>query len=1500
MSVTQFDTTPVQPTFTKGVTEFDSGLQKPQTVDPIERERAVGAHSALLKAPIEVVRGQVEADSSVLERSAEASIGVNERELVTQAIGDQLSDQIALLEEEISQTEGLKRLLPPHLTALLTSEDPTQVQYAAARLGKFFQAKQLINERVKQSEDYWLGDLGDVALSSVQDIFRMGQRRENSRKVEDLILSDLSPVEFEAQLVGILDEMADQGWFTQDNQFYLQDFVDFFTYGEHTETAKVLDRWSVINTLLFLPEVGLAAKAGKGLYNAASAAALVAPSVARSAANGVVATGVNVSNDVARMVGLKTGDSALVKQIIDETVLIDDVAQSATILGNHTSPSVATPSTLSMGETWAHTSNQAVLRFELESEAVKDAFDIVANAGEAIDADRMVVLREAIIDKRMEAMNTSEVARSLDTVVSVDATENIVAIDVFGTRQGKPFIDSGAAQRFADSVGGEVRQWHSPGEFVVVKSHNVPTDIAGMKMEDILLWKATEVDQLGEGSVRTWFGSALAKTTESNNAVLKQGEAAFDRWTHTTKLRLNKVDKLVSKTESNEVFTIFDKLRDGVISTDRTFGLSTTDFKKQFYQQWGREATEGQVAVFKAYQEALDIDLLFKSDLFFKRAVNDGVVIYPSEGANFRVVPTKASEAGDNFIWDVDGNQYVKASDLDEDAVIFRNYDPYNQDIHGSNAMFFVERNATTRRLYHTDVMARNTGGPRIYDKDSAKYFVKQNRSTTLVDGSEVKGNPGTMMAVRSQDEAVKAVEQINTILTKIDELVDGKVDYDAVRALSGDTSLRQVIRANNEFMPDLQDVDGLVDLFESRGLQLGEKFDYLGDGEKLIDTDVLGGFGDMRMSQSIDIQAISPNARGTAPLVGYGGKANSTLGAQQAIRRSLVQSQGAQTERAYLARSINGFLKAAMENGVLQNPDKLLGLTLKQRLLQAEIATSKTAGKRLALEQKTIAHRINQRGWGDVTWERWASDFSEFLYNKRIPGADFVADISSQNPINAMRGFTFDAKLGMFAVDQLFVQGSQVINIMGVAGVQGIKGTGLSPITRWLTINQAPEVLDDAAKRFSKLAGISEDQFKEMITMYRASGRNVIDASLTELANPHQAASRVGSTFEKVRRAGRTPFNEGERIARASAHNTAYIEYVTKFPGREAMSQHGKRWIAHRQDVLTQGMTSASRSPLEKLPMFQFMSYQFRINETIFAGSFGGKSILSRQERVRLALTHLVVYGMSGWAGLSFLGAKIADSQGVDADNKALALARYGMLDAALTTLTGEQTALSARIGGGDGVWMLLKGYTENNVFETVGGPSFGVAWEVADAGLQALSAVASTAYKLHDGVEPKDFEDVGEAVVKAGRIFSTGSKAYNAYMAERYGQYLTKSGSLIANDLTSTEAALIAFGIPLEEYTELWTNLNFRKLEKQFLKGTIKQMQKMYDEANVLLDRGDYAGYTEIVNQIILHKQTMLPSTQEIIEYEVFDRKGSLKDSIILRDTQRIQLLDLEKGLK
>ena len=167
--VTEFDTTVEPSTPTVGVTEFDSGLREQTPVDPMDRERAIAAHSALLKAPMDVVRGQVEADSSVLERSAETLVGANERELVTRAIGEQLSEQISLLEEEIQQTEGLKRLLPPHLTALLTSEDPVQVQYAAARLGKFFQAKQIISERVKQSEDYWLGDLGDVALSSIQD-----------------------------------------------------------------------------------------------------------------------------------------------------------------------------------------------------------------------------------------------------------------------------------------------------------------------------------------------------------------------------------------------------------------------------------------------------------------------------------------------------------------------------------------------------------------------------------------------------------------------------------------------------------------------------------------------------------------------------------------------------------------------------------------------------------------------------------------------------------------------------------------------------------------------------------------------------------------------------------------------------------------------------------------------------------------------------------------------------------------------------------------------------------------------------------------------------------------------------------------------------------------------------------------------------------------------------------------------------------------------------------
>jgi len=301
-------------------------------------------------------------------------------------------------------------------------------------------------------------------------------------------------------------------------------------------------------------------------------------------------------------------------------------------------------------------------------------------------------------------------------------------------------------------------------------------------------------------------------------------------------------------------------------------------------------------------------------------------------------------------------------------------------------------------------------------------------------------------------------------------------------------------------------------------------------------------------------------------------------------------------------------------------------------------------------------------------------------------------------------------------------------------------------------------------------------------------------------------------------------------------------------------------------------------------------MSYQFRINEAIFAGSFGGKKVLTNAERLRLAATHTVVFGASGWSVTGVAMDYYNYRYGIELDEGTYRAVRKGAMDYLLSEISGTETSLSSRLGSGDNLFMLMKDMGENNLFETLGGPSLEVSGE-------ALRVIIGGAGNLAKGVTTGDFEDLGTSLQRFMRVFSTGNQAYNTYMAMRVGQYLTKDNALLDNNLTDMEGIFISLGVPLEAHEEAFKFSNFAKFEKLLLSSTVKSVQREWNLANAQLDRGDYDDAAETMRGIALLYHSLPVHDRSVVERSVFQSGGTIVDNLTLRALQQEYARDLNQ---
>jgi len=1479
---------------------FDS-MEQPPVVDPVEQERDTQFHSVLIGQPVEAIRSDVQSGANVqYDANAKATTETNRTNLVNNFVEDRApSEELKLLQNELQAMDNVGRFASPALVAMLTSPNEGQRDYAVQRIQRVVGAQKMIQERLgSASEGNVVGDFLDFVGTSPINAFMVKRQVELADKATALMRTAISEEEFEVQFGSILDEMSDQGFFTDENRFYIADFAELFGAGTESELAQTQRAWALFDTaatFVGVPVISGGTKIVKGTAKGAVALTKGSANVLRGTTSltGAMSTGLGTAMSAlgspARMIGWRTNNPALVKKSLDEARLIDDPS-TATGLHNATSPSIMTSDTI-RPERWAHTSSAAVRAFETESKVLSETKTIMGRAGSSIDDSRLAALETKLSADAKAAAEATGNKRYLDSHIFRDDLDNVVFAEVHGTNKGASFVGPNgltAAKNLADNIGGEVVEWQNKGHYVVVQAQNVPTEAVGATLRDFGVFSATPTSQLADGFVARYLGSPATQTSDANRAALLTGESVSEVWSKTASARIKEVTKLNSRAEVNEVDGMFEMLRDGKFANQRE-SYTLQGFRNEFKAKYGKEAKDAQVALYARVQEARDVEAFIQADVFFKKQVTDGVVVMDNQ---YRVVPLRSADVPDSaMIYDSKSGKMISRDQLPPEQTVLRNYDP-DQNMYGTQAMFITGDDIVTRKLYHSDILARNSGGTRMYKNGEINFWVKQNRNKIMADGSTHKVAPLTAMGVRTVDEAQAAISQLNKIIDDLGVRLGSKYNNTAVATLRGNAKADAVVAAHSAWNPSVHNVDQLLKWADESGVDLSKKFDFVRHGENIIDEDVAGGFGGMTLERSMDMRTLNPQSRRNSVLMGYGGKQNRVLSPLEAMQKSSTEMIANQSFRAYAARSINGLLKSAIRNNVLENAAELQGLTLRQKLAKAKIRDIKGEGSKLALEQQKILARLDRGGLGDAQWNSFMGGIGDYLYGKGFQkSANWAADMASTNPLTALRGFTFDAKLGMFNPAQLYVQASQAINIVGVGGLKGVQGSVLYGPVRFALHNGDPAVIKKLGEVVGRAGGITGDQFVDMVGMFKDYGRSTIGVSLAEFGSDAATASSIlGKGVGKVRETGRVFFNEGELVARTSAWNTAYLEYVSQFPTRVPRSQHGVKWIMNRQDTLTQSMSGVSRIGFDKLPFAQFLSYSFRINEALFAGTMGGKSVLTTPEKLRLAATHTVVMGASGWGVANTAMEYYNYRFGNDLSEENYTLLKRGAMDYLLTEMSGTKTNLSSRLGSGDNIFMMMKDMAENNIFTTLGGPSL-------EVGGEALGVLLGGAKSMAKGVTTGDFSDLGESLGRFGRTFSTGNQAYNAYMAFKVGQYLTKDNALLDDKLTDMEGIFIALGVPLEAHSAAFSYGNMAKVEKLFLGSTVNKVQKEWNNVNSMLQRGDYDGAQQTIQNISLLYHSLSPHEQLIIDTEVRRSGGTIVDNLSLRIVQHDLARDINK---
>lgn len=1489
-----------------------TGERRSQPLSPREVDRDATFFASATGRPVAETAGLIESgQTATLQAETNASSNTAVANQVQGFLDLPEEEQTQALENtinELREVEMFSRFLPESMSAALRANANGSREFALDRISRLVYTGEQIQRRVEEMGGgvATAVDVGEIILDPFSFFYQ--QRYESLvERFEALLAPGVTPQEFEQGLETILTEAADAGFFSNENRFYFGGFLDTLASGIYSNDAAVAELFGVLDLGLTFggPAAGATgAVARNGLTATATLAGSTAITTGVVARNGATAV-LDAGRDYLSAFNIITPSNRS-QEVIQETLsrnITLDVAEGMTPTA-HTHTSIMTPTIVRAGHLTApeHT---AARNFELASEGLAELREVAQASGRVFDDETIQAFATQFASDRRVHLQATGQSRIIDVDVAVDEFNNIYFLDLLGTTRGQGFRSERAAQAAA-GYGDEVGQMVN-GDWIVIRRGNISADNLERlpelgytaDLQGLMLYRATDPDSLGHGFWAHW-GSPLAQADPLTSSNLFRAEGVMQRAMHQIRARTKTVMRTMTSRQVSEVYQAFEAMA----RMPQRNAFTREQFVDWFSTTYSREPTEAQQALYLLQQERLDAELFATANEVYRRAVDMGARTTRIDGEEYTTTVARRPDIEDNaFAVDVDNGGTVRISDLPEDVVIYRNVG--NKELPG-NLQYFFGTNIESRAVRHSDFLARNSGGHRAYLVNEMQFLVKQPSTTTYADGTTRQSSPATLLGARTREEAQRAVEDVHRIMDELHDAVpvgrNSADDYlDALEGASNMRRLNDAVRANNGFNPvDIQDVQSLVNFARDRGLDLRTRFRVVAEGDQLGDMARLGdnAFLSPNRTQADDVRMnMVRGGRGSLPLTRYGGGEITQRSVQDTLEGAYASTVARMTEAAYRIRAGKGLIKGAIDSGVMKKEFNQyaraplrtqLEAIKREGLIDTSGATGKDAltGRKFQLDLDRLLFRLQQQSAAQRIWNNVSRNLANYLYGKGFTWGTNLFDRWSTDPVTAFRGLAFDAYLGMFNVSQLLMQSVQVVNIFGIAGVKGMQGASLYGPMRFALNNQNPGVTQRLVRLLHGAVGITEEQFDDMIRMFRESGRGIVDNNVAEMTMAEDAGSAISrsQTIRSTREAGRVFFKEGDLVARITAFNTAYLEAVARFGSRTRANQNKfNRWVDWRQQVLTQGMTAASRQGYEQLPFMQFMSYQLRINEAIFAGTFSNsKTVLTTAEKLRLLSVHAAMFGAMSNTVTGVLSQYAEANYNIQADERLIRLAQRGLLDTILSELTGADTAASSRFSSSMGMYNILENLAREHPALVLGGPSIQFAGTLAD----------TTFGVIYQGIQMAvtgNTQGFRTEIGEFARLTSSGNYTFNAMTAYRYGRYLTKRGGLVTEDLDAMDAVFLAFGIPLEEIDSIYSYLGQRRLTTGWLRHQANSITEMHNRAFEALRRGDNERYIYFRVSITEALAMLEPWEREQVERMVRDDASSLTNGFLIETLRR-----------
>lgn len=810
-------------------------------------------------------------------------------------------------------------------------------------------------------------------------------------------------------------------------------------------------------------------------------------------------------------------------------------------------------------------------------------------------------------------------------------------------------------------------------------------------------------------------------------------------------------------------------------------------------------------------------------------------------------------------IFDLHRNKHYKSNELTperfrdmmDDGYVVVSLEKEQTLLDGSTVKHFMMKkpNLEAERL-RVDQLPYRAGGHRLY---TDKYFVKQTRYGKQPDGEKFLQSPAAYISgTRAEVE----------LWAKTMERARQYVKYE-LKGAGGDlTRLEEILGPVTGLK-----ADDVVKMFDDGRLQLDTEFKPMFDRElpaeyleatsplDFVDLEETGFTGWLRTNGRMYY-----SSKGEA-LHDWQWERARTIDPFQATQEALNNIANITSFSDYKMSAVTRWVQTYGPNGmkVLDTgglPNNASDLTifseakLRSNVDKMPMGAGPRVKQQMEAQRDIIRRNLGWRSDLDRAMDRQVEEARAFImgadpnspWHKFQKESDLpVLSVNwweDKNPLSAMRGLAFDLKMGLFNIAQFPLQIQTIVSTMALGGAKAVDGLVEIPAMRWY-LSKAGN--DAGLPALAKSFGYRGAEIQDWTLMMQAAKRSgFFDVGTShQLINTQGPSATVGgfsSGWDALTKKGRVFFNEGEVWNRMVAWQTAWREQLAVNP-RGVHSKDFMRNVALRADDYSMNMMAPSAANwqhgIASIPT-QFWAYQARMLEAM---TFGKQ--FTPAQKMRLFVAQTFFYGAASAPLLSIPSALIKSNTGEAPDlNTAYGFYDRGVIDHVIWNMFGADVAAGKRYG--TGAWLPdmvgemfgASPYGEKSFVEMTGGATFNIMAQSGDTLLDLITHVTA-----ESGTQ--DFPLLKQDVMRMAKNISTFSYGHKAYIALKYNEYSSNTGTVVSTDMPSANAFFYALGISPGDQDDIAAASSWRKNRKEAIKEASTYISNQRARMEVETDR-------------------------------------------------------------